>query len=599
MEGSDFVNDRQNKIIGSIMGGAVGDALGYHIEFTREIKDREYCKYFNDKGIISDDTQMTLFTANALIYWATRGNLRGICGQPTSMIYLAYLEWLETQIGKKDTDAEEESPLKITWIKEIKELNVQRSPGNTCISALRSGKEGTIEHPINNSKGCGGVMRVAPIGLYTFSAEESGRIAAEASALTHGHPLGIIPSYIFATMLYYIVNENENIYNSLMKAIKQYKEKYNIFKSEDSEYFFDLIKRTVELSKKDMSDVEAIKEIGEGWVAEEALAIALYSCLKYENSFEKTVICATNHDGDSDSTGAIAGNIIGAYLGYKAIPNYYVDNIELKDIIIEIATDLSSEVPVSEYKSDNDQYWLSKYLYCERNTKLKTENKESKNNDKVENEGMMIGDTICDFCIFKIENNNKICKKYLNGKPDKVLNDPYYYCPQHEMIELLANDIQENTVNDIENPLSEENLYLIKCKDCIYRNNDDHKKCKQYNNGKPRDILEEPFAFCELHKSEIDMKLENEVEKNQEEKYKIKFLNKIHRIREFNEFVNLMSEFPALDINDNEINKLFLKMCKKAISMAKEDKIPNRKIKKAEKYMKKIEEKIRDDESNK
>ena len=60
-----------------------------------------------------------------------------------------------------------------------------------------------------------------------------------------------------------------------------------------------------------------------------------------------------------------------------------------------------------------------------------------------------------------------------------------------------------------------------------------------------------------------------------------------------------MSEFPALDINDNEINKLFLKMCKKAISMAKEDKIPNRKIKKAEKYMKKIEEKIRDDESNK
>ena len=60
-----------------------------------------------------------------------------------------------------------------------------------------------------------------------------------------------------------------------------------------------------------------------------------------------------------------------------------------------------------------------------------------------------------------------------------------------------------------------------------------------------------------------------------------------------------MSEFPALDINDNEINKSFLEMCKKAISMAKEDKIPDRKIKKAEKYMKKLEEKIRDDESNK
>lgn len=384
MEGSDFVNDRQNKVIGSIMGGAIGDALGYQIEFIRGIKDREYCKYSGDKGIISDDTQMTLFTANALIFWATRGNLRGICGQPTDKIYLAYLEWLETQIGKEKSNIEEESPLKITWIKEIKELNVQRSPGNTCISALRSGKKGTIKHPINDSKGCGGVMRVAPIGLYIFDAIDSGRIAAEASALTHGHSLGIIPAYIFATMLYYIVNENENIYNSLMKAIEQYKEKYNIFKSEDSEYFFDLIKRAVELSKKDMPDVEAIKEIGEGWVAEEALAIALYSCLKYENSFENAVICATNHDGDSDSTGAIAGNIIGAYLGYKAIPSYYIDNIELKDTIIEIATDLSSDVPVSEYKVDNDEYWLSKYLYCKRNPQLKIENKKSENNGQTE-----------------------------------------------------------------------------------------------------------------------------------------------------------------------------------------------------------------------
>lgn len=362
------------------MGGAIGDALGYQIEFIRGIKDKEYCKYSGDKGIISDDTQMTLFTANALIFWATRGNLRGICGQPTDKIYLAYLEWLETQIGKEKSNIEEESPLKITWIKEIKELNVQRSPGNTCISALRSGKKGTIEHPINDSKGCGGVMRVAPIGLYIFDAIDSGRIAAEASALTHGHPLGIIPAYIFATMLYYIVNENENIYNSLMKAIEQYKEKYNIFKSEDSEYFFDLIKRAVELSKKDMSDVEAIKEIGEGWVAEEALAIALYACLKYENSFENAVICAANHDGDSDSTGAIAGNIIGAYLGYKAIPSYYIDNIELKDTIIEIATDLSSDVPVDEYKVDNDEYWLSKYLYCKRNPQSKIENKKSENN---------------------------------------------------------------------------------------------------------------------------------------------------------------------------------------------------------------------------
>lgn len=115
-----------------------------------------------------------------------------------------------------------------------------------------------------------------------------------------------------------------------------------------------------------MSDVEAIYKIGGGWVAEEAFAIALYSCLKYENSFEDAIICAVNHDGDSDSTGAIAGNIIGAYLGFDSIPKYYIDNLELKDTIIELAEDLSSPIPVGEYEENKNEYWLDKYCYFEK-----------------------------------------------------------------------------------------------------------------------------------------------------------------------------------------------------------------------------------------
>ena len=152
--------DIKNKIIGSLVGGAIGDALGYPIEFKRGIKDREYCKYNEDKGIISDDTQMTLFTANGLLSRETRLYLRGISPKPTDMIYHAYLDWLDTQTGQNNHE------FKVTWIKDLKELNVKRAPGNTCLSALLSGKKGTIEEPINDSKGCGGIMRVAPIGLY-------------------------------------------------------------------------------------------------------------------------------------------------------------------------------------------------------------------------------------------------------------------------------------------------------------------------------------------------------------------------------------------------------------------------------------------------
>ena len=348
----------RNKIRGSLLGGAIGDALGYQIEFKKGIKEKEITR-FNGKGIISDDTQMTLFTANALIWRETRIKMRGISPNPVDAIYLGYKDWLDTQ-----TNASGEKS--ISWIKEIPELNIPRAPGNTCLSALSSNKKGTIENPINDSKGCGTVMRVAPIGIYFSDENESGIIASEVSALTHGHPLGIIPSYVFASMLNLIVNKELDILSSLNKSIDNLLRNYNIFNENDTKYFIDLMNKAVKLSSSNTNDIDAIKELGEGWVAEEALAIAVYSGLKYSNSFEDAVVCAINHDGDSDSTGSIAGNIIGAYLGEEAIPNYYTDNIELKDVILEIADDLSTPVPVSEYSNNNDEYWISKYVDCHK-----------------------------------------------------------------------------------------------------------------------------------------------------------------------------------------------------------------------------------------
>ena len=361
------MNKIKDRIRGSLFGGAIGDALGYQIEFKRNIKEKEITR-FNDKGIISDDTQMILFTANALIWRETRASLRGISLKPVDAIYMGYKDWLDTQNNSKGENC-------ISWIKEIQELNVPRAPGNTCISALMSDKKGTIEEPINNSKGCGAVMRVAPIGLYINNLTDAGKIALEASALTHGHPLGIIPSYVFATMLNLIVYKNLNILNSLKEAINELLDNYNVFNKEDLKTFVDLINKAINLSNSGLSDIEAITQIGEGWVAEEAFAIAIYSCLKYQNSFEDAIVCAINHDGDSDSTGSIAGNIIGASLGEKAIPNYYLDNIELKDIISEIANDLATPIPVSEYSENNDEYWLSKYLYCHRDVTKKSKTK--------------------------------------------------------------------------------------------------------------------------------------------------------------------------------------------------------------------------------
>jgi len=344
-----------SKIRGSLIGGAIGDALGYQIEFKKNVKEKEVTRFNNGIGIISDDTQMTLFTANALLYRQTIKLTRGIDLNIVDTIYLAYKDWLDTQrLDKTNTS--------ISWIKNIKELNALRAPGNTCLDALYSSVRGSIKKPINDSKGCGTVMRIAPIGLYIKDCHEAGVIAAESSALTHGHQLGIIPSYVLASMINLITYNNLEIIDALNISMKNLHKKYNIFDRKNIKYFEKLVEKAVTLSKSDMSDQEAIYELGYGWVAEEAFAIALYSCLKHSNSFEDTVVCAINHDGDSDSTGAVAGNIIGAHLGIDSIPNYYLDNVEIKDIILEIADDLSRDLTNNPITEDN--YWLSKYLYC-------------------------------------------------------------------------------------------------------------------------------------------------------------------------------------------------------------------------------------------
>lgn len=355
-----------NRFRGCLLGGAAGDALGYAVEFmtTEDIFVRygengitEY-ELQDGKALFSDDTQMTLFTANGLLTGTTMNMTGGHFISYPSTISLAYHDWLLTQNPGK-------SFASISWLNNIPQLNKRRAPGNTCLDALSSGILGTVASPVNDSKGCGGVTRVAPVGLYLssigFSLYDADMIAAEAAAITHGHPLGYIPAAALAQIIGYAVNMPSS---PLLHSVMSAKHAINrLFPDEpDTAVVAELIDKAIELSMMDLDDLDAIRQLGEGRVAEECLAIAIYCALKHSDDFEAALIAAVNHDGDSDSTGAVTGNILGAFLGLSAIPEKFLRDLEMKDVILEIADDLYNDCPISYDDVMEDKIWVSKYI---------------------------------------------------------------------------------------------------------------------------------------------------------------------------------------------------------------------------------------------
>ena len=111
-----------------------------------------------------------------------------------------------------------------------------------------------------------------------------------------------------------------------------------------------------------MDDLDAIRELGEGFAAEETLAIAIYCALKYENDFERAMIAAVNHSGDSDSVASVTGNILGAFLGVRKIPTKFLRPLEMLDIIAEIADDLYEGCRPDPQTGQVSAEWAEKYL---------------------------------------------------------------------------------------------------------------------------------------------------------------------------------------------------------------------------------------------
>ena len=320
--------DYSSRVRACLFGGAIGDAFGYEVEFDRlsAIRQRfgpagltEPVRH-RGKLVVSDDTQMTLFTAEGLLRARAAGCLADL-DATLEHIRLATLDWHLTQ-SSGAAHARYTGALGRSRV-----LQVRRAPGNTCMAACARGATGTPARPINDSKGCGGVMRVAPIGLMReYTVAQAFEVASRAAAQTHGHPEGYLPAGALAAIVRGLV-EGLPLASAVSVAVELLREQPRSAP-------------TLKALLAAQAPGASVQGLGEGWVGEEALAIGLHAALAGED-FAAALRLAVNHDGDSDSTASIAGQILGAALGEGALPAGWGEGLDCAAELLELASQLA------------------------------------------------------------------------------------------------------------------------------------------------------------------------------------------------------------------------------------------------------------------
>jgi ADP-ribosylglycohydrolase len=272
------------------------------------------------------------------------------------MVHKSLDAWLDTQLRSGPPDDAQ------GWLCGERWLYSRRAPGNTCLSALEQARGGAGHiaqyggQAPNDSKGCGGVMRSAPFGLLPtadlagpggtggsgWTAADLFGMAAEAAGYTHGHRTGRLAAGTLAALISTLVAGAE-LADAVDAAVR-------ILAAHDGhEETSGALARALRAAAQGPPDSAAVAGLGAGWVAEEALAIAVYAALACPapEQFGDALTLAVTHSGDSDSTGAICGNILGARHGETALPPLLAFEVEGRAAIAQLAEDFVWEFTAS------------------------------------------------------------------------------------------------------------------------------------------------------------------------------------------------------------------------------------------------------------
>ena len=296
-----------------MLGLAIGDAIGAANEFVMydEIRRRyppDGVKGFHPTrgmrpGSYTDDTEMSIAVARGLLNaedFSTKSIMKSMTKE--------FILW------KQNT-------------------NSSRAPGNTCLRGVGSLYAGVhwSESGVIDSKGCGTAMRSAPIGLaYRHATDAITGLGSKISLMTHGHPTATAGSVATAFLVAKSLSSTETI---------ELLNKLDLVTRRIDEDFAEHMLKIPQALETDTPKA-AHELLGRGWVAEEAVAGAIYANVKHPSSFRGIILEAANSGGDTDSKACIAGAIAGARLGREAIPSSWVEGVEDRELLTNLADKL-------------------------------------------------------------------------------------------------------------------------------------------------------------------------------------------------------------------------------------------------------------------
>jgi len=302
-----------SKAKGLMFGLAIGDAMGQPTEFINldEIKKLygpEGIQELPTPGLYTDDTQMTLSIIRGILN-SSSDDIEDIM----SNIRDEFVKWVYSEEWRTG------------------------GAGRTCTQGVLNMRKGIhwSKSGIKDAKGCGTAMRVLPVGyLYQYDEDKLKQVAYSSGICTHNHPTADAACIGAAYAIKYILDKNPITLLPLHMA--------EFTEGMSDEWDQALSRLHVVLTTESFWDDEeaALKFLGEGWIAEEAVILALYCFLRYPNDYRKVVTRAANTNGDSDSIACIAGGFSGVYLGIDSIPKEWINRLNNNKYIEEISIKL-------------------------------------------------------------------------------------------------------------------------------------------------------------------------------------------------------------------------------------------------------------------